>query len=231
MSQSGTEPEIDSCVHSPIQDTVTVTPQPETAPMALVSDDISDKDRVSPSEFGFFDQEMNSEHPEGYAACLVSTGAQVYHQSSVEKRISNSDCQCFEDVWTPIPLYLSPSLPPGDLPFSLPEVPQGETSMCVHGAQPFHAETPNAEALWGQNWLEEHQKSLKNAFLGLPTQNMKIPSLSVPKVIFDPPPRGPNYRWFPKCGNGGPGTPLGPEIATEAENAQVMGRNPPCWWV
>ena len=143
--------------------------------------------------------------------------------------------------WSPILPSSSPSvLPSGDLPLHLldPSV-SSKSPLLVQsfgaemsispgsnmaencqvgddtppGAQltTFHPEMPNAEAFWGQSWFEEHQKSLKNAFLGIPTQNMEIPLLSVPKVIFDPPPRGPKYRCFPKCANGGPGTPPGPQ--------------------
>ena len=78
------------------------------------------------------------------------------------------------------------------------------------------SEKPNAEVCWGQNWLEEHQKSLKVAFLGIQTQNMAIHSSSVPKVIYAPPPSGPKIPMVPKMWKWRPGYPLGSEIAIEA---------------
>ena len=44
---------------------------------------------------------------------------------------------------------------------------------------------------------------------------MAIPSLSVPKVIYDPP-SGPKIPMVPKMWKWRPGYPLGPEIAIHA---------------
>ena len=139
-------------------------------------------------------------------------------------------CSIGNDIdWSPDLPSSSPSvLPPGDLPLQLldPRVQSFGAEMCISpgsnmaencqvgddtppGAQLtiFHPEMPNSEPFWGQRWLEEHQKSLKNAFLGIPTQNMEIPSLSVPKVIYDPPPSGPKIPMFPKMCKWRPGYP------------------------
>ena len=62
--------------------------------------------------------------------------------------------------WMPIAPF------PSSMPaLSLPPNESYDAKMCI-------SVMPNAEAFWGQNWLEEHQRSLKDAFLGIPTQNM-----------------------------------------------------------
>ena len=157
MSQDGTEPAIDSFLQSLSPDTVTVTAQPDSASMTLMHalDFGFDADQGVISEFG----DMRSVTCE-YSEQSVSkkglddgTSQQVWH-SEVESgnyglgsdMVSKSP-PCNAD-WSPIlPSSLPPVLPPGNLPLSLPETSIGETSMCVHGAQPFHAEMPNAEAL------------------------------------------------------------------------------------
>ena len=237
MSQAGTEPVIDSFVHSTDVDTVTVTEHPAAAAHSMTLVHVS-----SPSDI---------ERGFGIIPDTVESPARFIDVHMADKWVSDAERQCLPEtmgsrsipecvsfhetsptnvgntlsediISTPMQLSFqhgsecSTQSPEGMLFSQSPPCSIGNTLFDdidwspVHCAQ-IDAKMPNAEAFLGQNWLEEHQKSLKNAFLGILTQNIEIPSLSVQKVIYDPPPRGPKYRWFPKMCKWRPGyPPLGP---------------------
>ena len=97
-SQAGTEPEFDPIVHCfGVPDTA-IAPSPPALPsMALVHAETVEN-QVVHLDFAAFHQEMDHDESQRYAEDRYPTGAQVHHQSSVEMRIYNSDCQGFEDV-------------------------------------------------------------------------------------------------------------------------------------
>ena len=75
-SQAGTEPEFDPIVHRLSVTDTTTAPSPPTVPsMALVHAETVES-QVFPSDFGGVDQEVTSEHPQGYTEGFCPTDPQ-----------------------------------------------------------------------------------------------------------------------------------------------------------